>query len=422
MSLGLRLLANLSSPASDTGVFLTQIAEWIHKECAEVLPTTRQDFVESSPTLFCKLHPAAAEVEFSLIDSEQLVVSANTSSVGPGYHIFLCAALAQWARDFQASWSKPEQDSEEYSDETEYFFTQDAQKVFDHMTAWLRALAGTFFGNESDPEVRGAALCMPMNAPFISDEQALTPLGPRDLGWLQKTSQDGTDGRDFFAWWMPGLNAEYFLGRALTRMWSDVRWRIPVNDAEREVLEEVADSLHRAHQLGPALQFPWTEWAEILRFLGIESPETDFVRSRAGGEPTVGYRRGVVRATLPGFWTMRIPGSFSEFEADEGNDFFALDPPREIWFTAYQFDSADDEVFASRRREIRESQPELLEETEEYISKAAIRQKTTEKGDQYFVLSSSTLCVTGRAVCSILFSRPEQRESVVEMWRSIRPR
>jgi len=58
-----------------------------------MLPRIRQGMVEAAPTLFCQLHPAAEEIELSLIDPEHIVVSANTTTVGPGYHIFLVSLL-----------------------------------------------------------------------------------------------------------------------------------------------------------------------------------------------------------------------------------------------------------------------------------------------------------------------------------------
>src|SRR5580700_11695390 len=104
---------------------MKQIADWVEQKCSDLLPKTRQGFVELSPTVFCQLHPGAEEVELSLIDPEHLVVSANTSTVGPGYHIYLSLLLQDWAHDFHASWQRPDEESEDYCDEAEYFFTGD---------------------------------------------------------------------------------------------------------------------------------------------------------------------------------------------------------------------------------------------------------------------------------------------------------
>lgn len=280
MSIGLRLLARFASPVQNPELLLKETAGWFNEKCSDLLPTTRNGFIESSPTLFCLLHPAAEEVELSLIDPEHLVASANTSAVGPGYHIYLCELLKQWAHDFHASWQQPEQESEDYSDEAEYFFTGDEQQVFDNMTRWLQAVAGTFFEGRLDAN-EPVALCMPMDVQFESEQPAITPLGPRDREWLNQTSQDGSQGRDFFAWWKPGLNAEYFLGRALANMWTNVRWRKPVNDRERKLLKEVDNSLRIACRLNTSLCYPWAEWKEILENLEACAEDMESFPSRA---------------------------------------------------------------------------------------------------------------------------------------------
>src|SRR6266699_2856304 len=54
---------------------------------------------------------------------------------------------------------------------------------------------------------------LPMDPQFEADEIAITPLGPRGRDWLYEPAQEGNKGKDFFAWWTPGFNAEYYLGR-----------------------------------------------------------------------------------------------------------------------------------------------------------------------------------------------------------------
>ena len=425
MSIGLYLLAKFNSSVQDPDRLLQQMSAWVHQRYSDLQPQTRQGFVETYPTLFCRLHPAAEELELSLIDLDHLRASANTSTVGPGYHIFACSLLQAWARDFDAAWLSPEETSDDYWDEAEYFFTGDQQQVFDNMTAWLRTLTEGFFDGTLEPREPGdsaTALCMSMDVQFESDQLAITPLGPRDSAWLLETSRDGAKGKDFFAWWTPGLNAEYFLGRALAQMWSQVRWRPPVNDPERNLLQDVANSLHIANKLDPSLSYPWVEWAEVLEFLGTDNEEKDWVISQRKGQPTIGYRRHNVTVMLPDNWSLRLPGSFSDFNSDEDNALCALDPPREIWFTAYRFTATPSaQSFESKRRGILQSQPELLHEDENYIAEATIQEKLRKSGECYFVLNSSNVAPSKRSVCTILFENPEDREWAIGVWRSLKP-
>jgi hypothetical protein len=175
------------------------------------------------------MHPAAEEIELSFVGPSELVASANTTTAGPGYRVFVTSVLRDLAHEFHAQWERPADDDENYGDETGYFFTGDEKRLNDEMSWWLAALAGTFFDGSLDSDSSEIALCMPMNPQFHGEQAALTALGPRDHEWLLRTSQNGLSGEDFFAWRSPGFNAEYHLRRALAQVWVDVRWRPPVN-------------------------------------------------------------------------------------------------------------------------------------------------------------------------------------------------
>lgn len=421
VSLGLRLLAQLSEP-SEPEQFLDRIEGWVQSKYSNMRPRTRQDKVEDVPTLFCVFHPAAEEVELTVVTPHQLVVYAKTSTVGPGYHMFLTEMLQALANDFQVSWEQPQESSDDYGDETDYFFSGEENKLFDAMAEWLQAVANTFFEEPLRPEDRGIALCMPMDPHFEVDETATTPLGPRDRDWLFKTSKDGQAGKDFFAWWAPGFNAEYYLGRALVQMWSNVRWRAPISEAETDVITDVAESLRAAYRLNLSLAYPWAEWQEVLALLGEDGEEAELVRSRVANVPSIGYRRKPVSVGLPGGWRMRVPGSFSEFEPDEESNFCALDPPREVWFTSYRFNAPSArETFESNKKRMKEEQPEYLTERDDYVAKASIGKKRRESGEEYFVLNGSNVGLRQRAVCTIVFSQAEEKELALGIWRSIEP-
>jgi hypothetical protein len=291
------------------------------------------------------------------------------------------------------------------------------------MTRWLQALAGTFFDGTFEADDKGIALCMPMNPRFSETElPAITPLGPRDWEWLRDTANDGNKGRDFFAWWASGLSAEYCLGRALTQIWTNVRWRKPVNDQEEGVLKEVSSFLRNAHRLDPTLQFPWAEWREILELLGSNSTEAELVRSHTRAAAKIGYRRRKVIVTLPGGWMIDVPGSFSDFETDENSDLSAWDPPREIWFTAFRITGQSPrDAFEGAKKEFKKTRSEYLIERDSFASQASISRKRGDSGEDYFVLKTSNVIPGKRAICTIIFSQAEDREWALETWRSIQP-
>ncbi len=401
---------------------MISITDWLQQKYAEMLPEVAPGKVKGSPAIFFRLHPGAEMVKLSLSGSDQLVVSASTSSVGPGYHIYLVSLLKDLAREFQTSWQRSEDDSGEYDDDTGYFFSGDEPQVFIHMTQWLESVAKLFFDGRLDPNDTGIALSMSPNAHFESDQLAVTPLGPRNRDWMLKTSQDGAQGKDFFAWWAPGLNAEYYLGRALTLMWKTVRWRPAVCEAETGALKAVAASLAAAYKLDPKLPYPWAEWGEILKLLGTETPEKDVVLAHASGTPSIGYRRGKVTVALTGGWRIRIPGSFSEFDFDKDKNLFAVYPPHEIWFTSFRLPAPmPDEKFELTKSQMKESKPDYVEVGEQYAATATISKYARPTGEEYFVMNTLNITPAVKSVCSFVYPLAEDKNWALDAWRSIRP-
>jgi len=419
LGVGFQLLGRFKRTLISPDEILREMEKWVHEYCFDLVPSTRIGFSETTPTLFCQLHPAAEELELSVLDLNHFAASAKTSTVGPGYHIFLCDMLRKLGGQFDVEWQAPNDD---FFDEAEYFFTGNEENVFEEMARWLNGLSRCFFEGifEEEPADMPTVLCLPIGVAFEADARAVTPVGPRDVAWLKNVASDGLAGRDFFAWWKPALDAEYFLGRALVRMWTQVRWRKPVNDGERETLNYVADSLEIALKLDAHLSYPWTEWAEILDFLERNDSESEQMRRRGSGVAKIGYRRRNVAQHLPGNWIIKLPGSFSNFEADEEGDFSAQDPPRTIWFTSYNFVDNPEQMFAEGRQEILNRRPTLLEERDDYIARAEISQKTENDGE-YFVLTSANICRKGRSILSIVFTDPEERTWAEAVWRCLQP-
>lgn len=397
---------------------LKEMEGWIGDYCQDLRATTYIGQRDTNPTLFCGLHPAAEDLEISFIGQGQLTVSANTSSAGPGYHIFVCDMLHKLGDRFRLQW---EEQNEEYQDETGYFHSGDRDLVFAEMTNWLQTLASWFFDGTLKDKVHPTRLAMSLDTGFTWDARAITPLGPRDEDWLKAVAQNGNRGQDFFAWWNPELDAEYLLRRALVRIWSDVRWRPPSDDAEKQVLSYIADSLETAYKLNANLQYPWAEWAEILRYLARLDDEHRFVHDRAGAtQPTIGYRRRDVAVQLPGNWWITVPGSFSDFQPDENHNYCALDPPREVWVTSYTFNGDLPALFKLQRDEILKKESVLVHEAENYVAWAEIR-KQADQGKEWFLLTSSNVGLGNRAVCTIVFMDTEDRDWAIGVWKSLKP-
>lgn len=274
---------------------------------------------DGRPALQVVLHPTAEAVEFVAWDPRTLVVSAKTSSVGPGYHIYLCELLQKLGSALGVAWDPP--DAERASgDDTGFFHSGDRGAVSGAMLEWLQSSAKRAL-EILDRGYDGLGLSMPADSQFQHEMAISTVMGPRDRAWLERVAEDPCHGVDVFPWWDEGLGATYLLGRATCQMWTDVRWREPMSADEKNLLRQVIRLLGQAYRLDPNLQYPTREWREILGLLGIEDPSVDEAEQRRPvppDAPKIGYRRLPVRAQLAEEWTITVPGSFATRYEEDG--------------------------------------------------------------------------------------------------------
>jgi hypothetical protein len=326
---------------------LEELATWLLGHEEEPLMLCRYARCDhGEPALFVEVHPGAEELEFCVADAGTLVVSAKTSTAGPGYHIFVCDLLQRLGEHFGLQWDEPD-DEEGTGDETGYFFGAGPDAVRQEMLRWLSALAHVVTDQEFAEESHVRMVSMPLGYSYPEQEGILTPLGPRTTDWFCQVAQDPMRGIEFFAWWPEGVGSAFFLGRALCRMWQDVRWRRPETEAEGELLMDVHHDLERAYRLDPAAAIPWREWAEILDYVGEHFGYVEFqegtnlestVQSRARramGGARIGYRRGPVHVALTGGWSVTVPGDMAEEWEEGGESWTAWCGDRRVRFTSW---------------------------------------------------------------------------------------
>ncbi len=195
---------------------------------------------------------------------------------------------------------------------------------------------------------------MPPGYSYPEQEGILTPLGPRLPEWFRAVAAEPGRGIDFFSWWPEGVGSGFYLGRALCRLWQDVRWRPPVTEEEGELLMDVHLDLERAYRLDVAAHIPWREWHELIDYLGDHFGYVEFqeganleseIRARAArvvGGPRIGYRRGPVHVSLSGGWSVTIPGEMSEEWESEGQAWIAWYGMRMVRFMSWSVRDGDD--------------------------------------------------------------------------------
>ena len=389
--------------------WLRKVERWVHEAAEELLESSRTVEGPQGPILFLRLHPAADEVAIVAAGEGRVVVSANTSMVGPGYHRYLCDLLHALGDALQVDWADPALTVAGVGDPTGYFHTGDASDIAPCMLAWLGEMAGRVLdfrrlGNS------GATLSLRSGHGFEYPGALLTPLGPRDEAWLRRVREEPLLGQDIFPWWEPGLGARTRLGRALSRIWTDMVWRPPLLEEERHLFRDVARLLELAWREDPSLSYPWREWQEVLGFLGIGGTLAEEVSRRATAAPSgslIGYRRGAVQVVLPEGWEIRIPGSLAEQRLADGS-WVARDHRRSVRFVPL------DDVQGIAPGPESELPYEFQHQGERVSSRATLH---VEPGD----CRLTALCEAGehRALCVVSFDDPDEQDWALGTWRSL---
>ena len=398
----------LAKPLSPR-LWLKRVERWVREAAGDVLEGTRVVDSPQGPILLLRLHPAADEVAIVAAGQGRVVVSANTSMVGPGYHCALCDLLHALGDAVGVEWADPALTTAGVGDPTGYFHTGNAEEIAPRMLAWLGYMAGRLLALRQQGQ-SGALLSLRAGHHFEHPGAVLTPLGPRDEAWLRAVHADPQQGRDIFPWWEPGPGAPERLGRALSRIWTEMVWRPPLMEEERQRSRDVARLLEQAWREDPTLAYPWREWQQVLGYLGVGGTLAEEVSRRAAQAPPgplSGYRRGAVQVTLPEGWEIRIPGSLAEQRLEDGS-WVARDHRRSVRFLPLE--------------DVRGIAPgpegELPYEFQHQGERVSGRATLHKEPGEYRL---TALCEAGerRALCVVSFDDPEEQEWALGTWRSL---
>jgi hypothetical protein len=381
---------------------------------------------EDKPALLVVLHPVSPAVEIRLGGSGKVRVQAVTTPAGPGYHRYLLRILRQLAKDFAITWI-----ADDCTDPTGYWSTRNRPELERHFLEWLA----------SECRTKPCAVGLPVAHGFTYPAEVLTPLGPRSREWASAVAADPQLGIDFFAWWNANLDSEFYCKRALARLWCDFPWRPPLNDAEGEEADQIANDLATAFKLDPAGELPWPEWLELLSAIADDArgeqfcvTPTDTVLSielwkRAGPAPTetglrIGYRRYPMRVTLDGGWSVEVPGDFAR-EWDEERNWTAWNRTRTVWFYRVGFTKSDgdpptvDELLEVGRRSLPEGDA-VSGIHAGSVRGSAVFGPTEEEGRTVWRLGGVASAAGQLAVCNIYTEDPTDRDWAVRTWQSLR--
>ena len=222
------LLAGRHDDGADSdespGHWLGRVQAWLEGEAREVLERSRFDVdAKGHPVLSLRLHPAADDVSIVAADEARVVVGANTFTVGPGYHRYVCDLIARMGKALNVHWMGRDE-AQGIGDPTGYFHSGDVQRLESTMLEWLSGVADHALTlNKAGHS--NIAMSMRYGHTFDTDAPLVTPMGPRDLDWLESVRRDPRVGLDVFPWWSSGTGGAAQLGRAMTRLWTDIVWR-----------------------------------------------------------------------------------------------------------------------------------------------------------------------------------------------------
>jgi hypothetical protein len=435
MGVGFHLTASYSAcvDALSPEDWLDEVATWLAGHEAEPLLRCRLGRCEhGEAALFVEAHPGAEELELCVAEAGRLVASARTSTAGPGYHIFLCDLLHRLGDQFALEWDEPNEE-EGTGDETGYFFGAAPTAVRQEMLRWLGALAHVVTDQDLAERSQVRMVSMPLGYSYPEADGILTPMGPRSLDWFRAAADEPARGIDFFSWWSAEVGAAFFLGRALCRMWQDVRWRCPACDDEGALLIEVHHDLERAYRLDPAAGIPWREWGEIIEYIGeyfgyvefqegtdLETLIEDRARRTVGGT-RIGYRRGSVQVSLTGGWSVVVPGELAEEWEEGGETWTAWCGTRRVRFTSWSI-REDDEPQPARAilRDIDLPEGERFEYRDGPIYGRAVFRQQDEPQQAGWVLHGFAAVDGSFAQCDFCVPSRDDLPWALEAWKSLR--
>lgn len=407
---------------------LRKIEKWL-EETGDPLSGARLGHNQDErPTLFLNFHPSAEEVEISLPGPGRMSIRAKTSTTGPGYHIFLCKLFHRMGKALRIRWQLPNPD--DGGDSTGYFYNGDAESVNQQMLIWLRTVA-LLIPESLQNNRKPIRVNMPTHRNYPEDGPVITPLGSRDLEWVHAVIEDPFQGIDIFPWWEPGLEADFYLGRALTEMWQNIRWEPPEDIDEYSLLMSVHLDLCQAHDLDSTLDYPWREWAQLIQLIegfnqGVVETLNDEIlvivkqRSSLVSGPLIGYCRKKLEINLRSGWSLQIPGSMIENWTPEGV-WYARDRTRAVWFCWWELQKEDGSRPGAQELIDTRTLPmgEVFSSPHATLAGKAVLQPHSEDGKSIWNLMCFSAIEGNLAMLNIFYEKPADHDWALEVWRSL---
>jgi hypothetical protein len=372
---------------------------------------------EGAPAkLSITLHPFAEPIEATRRPDGTIDVVARTFSAGPGYHQYVAELFGEIGTALGIGW-KPRVDP------GRYFERRERAALLAVLEPSLASTAAQIL-ELSQQGATGFSLLLPDGIELAHDGLVATPLGPRDRAWVERVAKEPSVAADAFPWWEPGLGAGYHRGLAIALLETEVRFRRPLDDRERALLDRVVTSIERAHGLDPSLSLPWAEASELYELLGEDSlraTRASVLAERAKKDRArrpLGYRRRPVRVSLSGGWSLVVPGSLAERWEEHGT-WVGWDATRTIWMSSMTAETdAETDATLAGLPEI-PGDGDLLVMERGPIRGHARFGVTEEDGKRTTVLRAHAAVGPNVALGTLVLASDDDREWALETWGSL---
>jgi hypothetical protein len=401
---------------------MDDIESWLRKDAADMLVAFRRlPGTPDKAAVRMRLHPAGGEVQVAAEEGGRVTAVGSTAEVGPGYHTYLAHLLRRLGTDNGVAWAPPDVQAGT-GDLTGFLETGRRDDAELPLLAWLRDA----LQRASDHRALGGdpvSLIASTTDHFTFEGAIATPLGPRDDRWLTSAVANPRIAVEIWPWFADRTDARYLLNRALSFMWTDVRWRPPIEEGEPQVVDEVLRLLRRAFPLEPSLPYPWREWKELLDYAGERDPMRERVNREAAAAPDgprIGYRRGPVRVEHAG-WQLVVPGSFATRHADD--ELRASEGDRTITVAASPTgtESAPMPADTFLERVAGHLGPDVVSHRHgEVQAKARLALDPTSVVQTAVLEGYSAVSGSGAAIRIVIHDAADS-EWALDMWRSLRP-
>lgn len=408
-------------PSADA--LLTDVETWLRSTFPEaVRATDRPVRDQGEAELAVDLHPAATPLVLTASDTGRVALTAETVTVGPGYHRFIGRLVERMGDDLSLNWDRGAGDRDAAPDDRETTFAERPATE----AAYLGWLGQSLVGARAARAASGSPLQIgiPGDTRYSFDGAIGTVLGPRDDAWLDAAITDTRVATDITPWWADATHGLALLHRALTLMWLEVRWRTPAIKEERDLLDEIHRILSRAYPTDPSLAYPWQAWAEVIALRGIDDPMSRQVLARAereaGGGPQIGYRRSSVTIRHEG-WALEIPGSYAERRSSD--EWWGAGAGRNITLAAVQTATAGGamgaQVFVDQFGS--DLGPDAIDHRANGVVGRARLSTDASSGVEVGVLDGYSAVVGSGAAIRIAFDDPGDWKWALDTWRSLAP-